>query len=50
MDSGMLTGKMMFAHPMQLQELLEAEGVRVVDDRVATEKKKRDKTHHLRKN
>jgi methylated-DNA-protein-cysteine methyltransferase-like protein len=31
---GMLTGKMMFAYPMQMQELLEAEGVRVVDDRV----------------
>lgn len=31
---GMLTGKMMFAYPMQMQELLEAEGIRVVDDRV----------------
>ena len=31
---GMLTGKMMFSYPMQMQELLEAEGVRVVDDRV----------------
>ena len=31
---GMLTGKKMFAYPMQMQELLEAEGVRVVDDRV----------------
>ena len=31
---GMLTGKQMFAHPMQMQDLLEAEGVRVVDDRV----------------
>ena len=31
---GMLTGKMMFAYPMLMQELLEAEGVRVVDDRV----------------
>ena len=31
---GMLTGKMMFAYPMQMQELLEAEGVRVVDDKV----------------
>lgn len=31
---GMLTGKMMFAYPRQMQELLEAEGVRVVDDRV----------------
>ena len=31
---GMLTGKMMFAYPMQMQELLEAEGVRVVNDKV----------------
>jgi methylated-DNA-protein-cysteine methyltransferase-like protein len=31
---GMLTGKMMFSYPMQMQELLESEGVRVVDDRV----------------
>jgi methylated-DNA-protein-cysteine methyltransferase-like protein len=31
---GMLTGKMMFSYPMQMQELLEAEGVRVVDDKV----------------
>jgi len=31
---GMLTGKMMFAYPMQMQELLEAEGVRVENDRV----------------
>jgi methylated-DNA-protein-cysteine methyltransferase-like protein len=31
---GMLTGKMMFAYPMQMQELLEAEGLRVKDDRV----------------
>jgi methylated-DNA-protein-cysteine methyltransferase-like protein len=31
---GMLTGKMMFAYPMQMQDLLEAEGIRVVDDRV----------------
>jgi methylated-DNA-protein-cysteine methyltransferase-like protein len=31
---GMLTGKMMFTYPMQMQELLEAEGVRVVNDRV----------------
>ena len=31
---GMLTGKHHFAHPYQMQELLEAEGVRVKDDRV----------------
>jgi methylated-DNA-protein-cysteine methyltransferase-like protein len=31
---GMLTGKMMFGYPMQMQEMLEAEGIRVVDDRV----------------
>jgi methylated-DNA-protein-cysteine methyltransferase-like protein len=31
---GMLTGKMMFAYPMQMQELLESEGVRVVNDKV----------------
>jgi methylated-DNA-protein-cysteine methyltransferase-like protein len=31
---GMLTGKRMFAHPMQMQELLEAEGVRILKDRV----------------
>lgn len=32
--NGMLTGKMHFAYPEQMQELLEKEGVRVVDDRV----------------
>jgi methylated-DNA-protein-cysteine methyltransferase-like protein len=31
---GMLTGKIMFAYPMQMQELLESEGVRVENDRV----------------
>ncbi len=31
---GMLTGKNMFAYPMQMQELLEAEGVYVHGDRV----------------
>ena len=31
---GVLTGKMMFAYPMQMQELLESEGVRVENDRV----------------
>jgi len=30
----MLTGKMMFAYHRQMQELLESDGVRVVDDRV----------------
>lgn len=33
--NGMLTGKMHFAYPDQMQELLEKEGVRVVDDKVA---------------
>ena len=31
---GMLTGKMMFAYPMQMQELLEAEGIRVMNDQI----------------
>ncbi len=31
---GMLTGKMMFAYPMQMQELLEAEGIRVTNDQI----------------
>ena len=31
---GMLSGKMMFAYPLQMQELLEAEGLSVVDNRV----------------
>jgi len=31
---GLLTGKMMFAYPMQMQELLESEGLRVENDRV----------------
>ena len=31
---GMLSGKMHFAYPEQMQELLEKEGVRVVDDQV----------------
>ena len=31
---GLLTGKMMFAYPMHMQELLEAEGVSVVNDKV----------------
>ncbi len=32
---GLLTGKMHFQYPEQMQELLEAEGVKVVDDKVA---------------
>lgn len=31
---GLLTGKMHFAYPEQMQELLEKEGVKVVDDKV----------------
>ena len=32
--NGLLTGKMHFAYPEQMQELLEKEGVTVVDDKV----------------
>jgi methylated-DNA-protein-cysteine methyltransferase-like protein len=32
--NGMLSGKMHFAYPEQMQELLEKEGVRVIDDKV----------------
>jgi methylated-DNA-protein-cysteine methyltransferase-like protein len=32
--NGLLTGKMHFAYPEQMQELLEGEGVMVVDDKV----------------
>lgn len=32
--NGLLTGKMHFAYPEQMQELLQKEGVRVVDDKV----------------
>lgn len=32
--NGMLSGKMHFAYPRQMQELLEKEGVKVVDDTV----------------
>jgi methylated-DNA-protein-cysteine methyltransferase related protein len=32
--NGMLSGKMHFAYPEQMQELLEKEGVKVVDDKV----------------
>jgi methylated-DNA-protein-cysteine methyltransferase related protein len=31
---GMLTGKMHFAYPEQMQELLEKEGVQIMDDQV----------------
>jgi methylated-DNA-protein-cysteine methyltransferase-like protein len=31
---GLLTGKMHFAYPEQMQELLQKEGVMVVDDKV----------------
>ena len=32
--NGMLSGKMHFAHPEQMQELLEKEGIKVVNDKV----------------
>src|SRR6266542_1373450 len=32
--NGMLSGKMHFAYPEQMQELLEKEGIEVVDDKV----------------
>ncbi|MBO9682979.1 MAG: MGMT family protein [Flavisolibacter sp.] len=32
--NGMLSGKMHFAYPEQMQELLEKEGVQVIDDKV----------------
>ncbi|HYH15492.1 MAG TPA: MGMT family protein, partial [Flavisolibacter sp.] len=32
--NGLLTGKMHFAHPNQMQELLEKEGVKIIDDQV----------------
>jgi methylated-DNA-protein-cysteine methyltransferase-like protein len=32
--NGLLTGKMHFAYPEQMQELLEKEGVKVIDDQV----------------
>jgi methylated-DNA-protein-cysteine methyltransferase-like protein len=37
---GLLTGKMHFAYPDQMQELLEKEGITVVDDQVQEFKKK----------
>ena len=36
---GLLTGKMHFAYPEQMQELLESEGVKIVDDAVQDFKK-----------
>jgi methylated-DNA-protein-cysteine methyltransferase related protein len=38
--NGMLSGKMHFAYPEQMQELLEKEGVKVVDDQVVDFEKK----------
>jgi methylated-DNA-protein-cysteine methyltransferase-like protein len=38
--NGWLTGKMHFAYPEQMQELLEKEGVMVIDDAVVDFKKK----------
>jgi methylated-DNA-protein-cysteine methyltransferase related protein len=32
--NGMLSGKMHFAYPEQMQELLEKEGIKIVDDKV----------------
>ena len=38
--NGMLSGKMHFAYPEQMQELLEKEGVKIVDDKVVDFKKR----------
>ncbi|HWI93556.1 MAG TPA: MGMT family protein [Flavisolibacter sp.] len=38
--NGMLSGKMHFAYPEQMQELLEKEGIKVVDDKVVNFEKK----------
>lgn len=38
--NGMLSGKMHFAYPEQMQELLEKEGVKVKDDKVVDFEKK----------
>lgn len=38
--NGMLSGKMHFAYPEQMQELLEKEGVKVVDDKIVDFEKK----------
>ena len=38
--NGMLSGKMHFAYPEQMQELLEKEGVKIVNDKVVDFEKK----------
>jgi methylated-DNA-protein-cysteine methyltransferase-like protein len=38
--NGMLSGKMHFSYPDQMQELLEKEGVKVIDDKVVNFEKK----------
>lgn len=38
--NGMLSGKMHFAYPEQMQELLEKEGIKIVDDKVQNFEKK----------
>jgi methylated-DNA-protein-cysteine methyltransferase-like protein len=38
--NGMLSGKMHFAYPEQMQELLEKEGIKIVDDKVQDFEKK----------
>lgn len=38
--NGMLTGKMHFAYPEQMQELLQKEGVKIIDDKVQDFEKK----------
>ena len=38
--NGMLTGKMHFAYPEQMQELLQKEGIKIIDDKVQDFEKK----------
>ena len=38
--NGMLSGKMHFAYPEQMQELLEKEGIKIIDDKVQDFEKK----------
>lgn len=38
--NGMLSGKMHFAYPEQMQELLKKEGIKIVDDKVVDFEKK----------